>query len=55
MSRSMQRNWAFVGDEFHRRATLLVEKLPPLHRFARGLMRRLMRSHRSRDEQHKRG
>jgi len=28
--RSMQRNWAFVGDGFHRRATLLVEKLPPL-------------------------
>jgi len=28
--RSMQRNWAFVGDAFHRRAALLTEKLPPL-------------------------
>ena len=28
--RSMQRNWAFFGGAFHRRATLLAEKLPPL-------------------------
>ena len=28
--RSMQRNWSFVGEGFHRRATLLTEKLPPL-------------------------
>ncbi len=28
--RSMQRNWAFHGDGFHRRAALLTEKLPPL-------------------------
>lgn len=28
--RSMQRNWAFVGEAFHRRAALLTEKLPPL-------------------------
>ncbi|MCK5944693.1 MAG: hypothetical protein KAI24_22080, partial [Planctomycetes bacterium] len=28
--RSMQRNWAFQGEEFFRRATLLVDKLPPL-------------------------
>lgn len=28
--RSMQRNWAHVGDGFHRRAALLTEKLPPL-------------------------
>lgn len=40
---------------FAERLAGLLEKLPPLHAFARGLMRRLMRSHRSRDEQHKRG
>lgn len=28
--RSMQRNWTFYGDDFYRRATLLVDKLPPL-------------------------
>ena len=28
--RSMQRNWSFCGDAFHRRAALLREKLPPL-------------------------
>lgn len=28
--RSMQRNWAFAGESFHRRAALLAEKLPPL-------------------------
>ena len=28
--RSMQRNWAFAGDAYHRRAALLTEKLPPL-------------------------
>jgi glycosyltransferase involved in cell wall biosynthesis len=40
---------------FAERLAGLLEKAPPLHRLARGLMRRLMRSHRRRDERAMRG